>query len=188
MKVLAVVTPLSIYHVCSTGKTFLEEKFTCEEKLFSAMNMKNCGRRNVRKHKYIKGNYKYAALDIIWKTGQDENHLFIVKIKIGKIRKGVDYLSGFQPKVRPHKYKKAMYAIGNVCKKDLSKIISEFDKFEKLPYEENRPKHEPTDRYFCLSKQLAKWMMRSDALNWHGYGGYMERTSLSSEVFSTDEE
>ena len=88
--------------------------------------MKILGRRNVRKHKYIKGNYKYAALDIIWKTGQDENHLFIVKIKIGKIRKGVDYLSGFQPKVRPHKYKNSGHVIGNVSKKDLSKIIREF--------------------------------------------------------------
>ena len=40
MKLLAVVTPSSMYHGCSTRKTFWEEKFTGEEKLFSAVNMK----------------------------------------------------------------------------------------------------------------------------------------------------
>ena len=40
MKLLSVVTPLSIYHSYSTRKTFWEEKFTGEEKLFSAVNMK----------------------------------------------------------------------------------------------------------------------------------------------------
>ena len=40
MKLLSVVTPPSIYHGCSTLKTFWEEKFTGEEKLFSAVNIK----------------------------------------------------------------------------------------------------------------------------------------------------
>ena len=64
MKFLEVVTPRSIYHGCSTRKTFWEEKFTGEEKLFSDVNMKNCGRRNVRKHKDINGSDKYVTLDI----------------------------------------------------------------------------------------------------------------------------
>ena len=64
MKLLAVVTPPSIYHGCSTRKTFWEENFTGEEKLFSAVNMKNGGRRNVRKHKEIKGCDNYVTLDI----------------------------------------------------------------------------------------------------------------------------
>ena len=34
MKLLAVVTPPSIYHGCSTPKKFWEEKFTGEKKLF----------------------------------------------------------------------------------------------------------------------------------------------------------
>ena len=38
--------------------------FTGEEKLFSAVNMKNYGRRNVRKHKEIKGSDKCVTLDI----------------------------------------------------------------------------------------------------------------------------
>ena len=49
---LAVVTPLYIYHGCSTQKTFWEGNFTGEEKFtlgeFTAVNMKNCRRRNVR--------------------------------------------------------------------------------------------------------------------------------------------
>ena len=55
---------------------------------------------------------------------------------------------GFKAKVRPQKYKNARYAIGNVSKKDLSKIIREFEKFEKPPSEKKRAKHEPTDSYF----------------------------------------
>ena len=51
MNILVFVTPLSIYYGCSTQKTFWEEKFTGEEKLFSAVNMKNGGRRNVTKHR-----------------------------------------------------------------------------------------------------------------------------------------
>ena len=64
IKLLSVVTPPSIYHGCSTRKTFWEEKFTGEEKLFSAVNMKNCGLGNVRKHKEIRGSDKYSTLDI----------------------------------------------------------------------------------------------------------------------------
>ena len=60
--------------------------------------------------------------------------------------KGLLTSLGFKAKVRPHKYKKSSYAIGNVSKKYPSKIIREFDTFDKLPYENNRPKNEPTDR------------------------------------------
>ena len=52
---------------------------------------------------------------------------------------------GFKSKVRQQKYKKARYAIVNVSKKDFSKIIKEFEKFDKLSYEKKSPKHEPTD-------------------------------------------
>ena len=72
---------------------------------------------------------------------------------------------GFKAKVRPHKHNNAKYTIRNVSKKDLSKIIREFEKFEKLPYVKKRPKHEPTDSYFYLAIQLAKCMMISNTLN-----------------------
>ena len=64
MKFLVDVTPPSIYHGCSTQKTFWEEKFTGKEDLFLSVNMKNCGRRKVRKHKEIKGSDKSITLDI----------------------------------------------------------------------------------------------------------------------------
>ena len=67
MKILAVVTPLSIYHDFSTRKTLWEEKLTDKETLFLAVNMKNCARHNVRKHKQIKVSDKYVTLDILSK-------------------------------------------------------------------------------------------------------------------------
>ena len=63
MKFLSVVTPLSVYHGCSTWKTFWEEQFTGKEDFFLSVNMKNCVRRKVRKHKEIKGSDKYVTLD-----------------------------------------------------------------------------------------------------------------------------
>ena len=64
MKFLVVVTPPSIYRGCSTRKTFWEKKFTGKKDLFQSMNMKNCGRCKVRKHKEIKGSYKIVTLNI----------------------------------------------------------------------------------------------------------------------------
>ena len=65
MKFLAIVSPPSIYHGCSTRKTFWEEKFTGKKQdLFESVNMKNCGQRNVRKHKEIKGSDKCVTLNI----------------------------------------------------------------------------------------------------------------------------
>ena len=63
-KLLAGITPPAVYHGRPTQKTFWEEKFTGEEKLFLAVNMKNCGRLNVRKHREIKGSDKYVNLYI----------------------------------------------------------------------------------------------------------------------------
>ena len=82
----------------------------------------------------------------------------------------------------------ARYAIVNFSKKYLSKIIKEFDKIEKLLYDNKRPKNEPTDSYFYLARQLAKCMMRSDNLNWHNHGGYMEMASPSLNVNTANEE
>ena len=64
MKFLLVVTPLSIYHGCSTQKTFWEEKFTGKKDLFESVNMNKCGRCKVRKHKEIKGSDKCVPLNI----------------------------------------------------------------------------------------------------------------------------
>ena len=61
MKFLVVVTPPSIYHCCSTRKTFWEEKFKGKKDLFQSVNMKHSGRRKVRKHKEIKGSDKIVT-------------------------------------------------------------------------------------------------------------------------------
>ena len=151
MKLLLVVTPPSIYHRCSTRKTFWEEKFTGEEKLFSAANMNICGFQNVREHNEIKGSDKCVALDISLKFDKLEKMKITSSESKGKLEiSGKELITslGFKAKVRLQKYKKARYAIVNVSKKDLSKIIRKFDKFEKLPYEKKKHKHEPTDSYF----------------------------------------
>ena len=64
MKFLFVVTPPSIYHGCSTRKKFWEVNFTGKQDLFQYVNMKNCGRLKVRKHKNIKGSDKCVNLNI----------------------------------------------------------------------------------------------------------------------------
>ena len=62
MKFLVVVTPPSIYHGFSNRKTFWEEKFTGKQDLFQSANMKNCGRRKIRKQKEIKVSDKIVTL------------------------------------------------------------------------------------------------------------------------------
>ena len=93
--------------------------------------MKNYGRRNVRKHREIKGGDKYVALGISSKfdsmdkikTTSSES-----KVKLEISGKGLITSLGFKTKARLQKYKKARYAIVKVIKKDLSEIIKEFEK------------------------------------------------------------
>ena len=73
-----VVGLLSIYHGCSTWKTFWEEKFTGKKQdLFKPVNMRNCGKRNFRRHREIKdsdervnlkayGNMFYILSTLLW--------------------------------------------------------------------------------------------------------------------------
>ena len=74
-------------------------------------------------------------------------------------------------KARSKKYKKAMYAIGNVSMKDLSNKIKEFEKFVKVPHLKMTPKHEPNLSYFHLVECLRKCMMRSGENNHHVHDG-----------------
>ena len=88
----------------------------------------------------------------------------------------------FKTKVRSPKYKKSRYAIRNVSEKELSKIIKEFEKIGKLPYEKRIPKNEPTPSYFHLVRQLAKCMIRFDEQNRHVHGSYAENNAPSLNV------
>ena len=90
--------------------------------------------------------------------------------------------------MRSSKCKKERYAIGNVSEKDISKIIKEFEKIGKLPYQKNMPKHEPTPSCFNLVMQLAKCMMRYDELNQHVHSSYTGKTAPSLNVNGTDED
>ena len=131
MRLLAAVTPPSIYHGCSTRKTFWEEKFTDKESLFLSVNMKNCSSHNVRKHKEIRGSDKYVTLDISSKF-DSLNKMKITssesKRELERSGKGLITYLGFKTKSRSQKYKKSRYAIGNVSEKDLSKIIKKFER------------------------------------------------------------
>ena len=65
MKFLVVVAPPSIYHGCSTRKTFWEEKFTVKKQYwFVSVNMRDCGQRNVRKHREIKDSDERVTLNM----------------------------------------------------------------------------------------------------------------------------
>ena len=148
MKLLAVVTELSIYHGCSTRKTFWEDKSTGEENMVWAVNMKNCGRLNVSKQREIKCSDKYVTLDISLKFDSLEKIKITssdLKNKLERLGKGLITFLGFKAKVRPYKCKKEKHAIINVSKNDFLKIIREFEKLPYDIYEKKWPKHEPTD-------------------------------------------
>ena len=193
MKPLEVVTSPSIYHGCSTRERFWEEKFTGEEKFtlgyLTAVNTKNCGHRNVRNQREIKGSDRYVTLDILLKFDSMDKMRIISSKSKNKLEisgKGLITSLGLKYKKRLNKYKEERYSIRNVSKKELSNIIREFEKLPYESYEKNRPKHEPTESYFYLARQLAKCMMRADALNSHVYYVKTEMTAPSSHVCSTD--
>ena len=103
MRFLVVVTPPSIYHGCSTRKMFWEGKFTDKKDLFLSMNMKNCGRSKVRKHKEIKGSDKCGTLNISMKfdsLNKMETTSSESKGKLGRSGKGVVTALDFNTKLR----------------------------------------------------------------------------------------
>ena len=117
MELLVVVTPSYIYHGCSTRQTFWGEKFTGKEDLFMSMNMKNCGRCKVRKHKDIKGSDKIGTLNMSakfdslnkMKTTSSES-----KEKLECSGKGLVTALAFKTIVRSAKIPKGRYAIVHV--------------------------------------------------------------------------
>ena len=106
INLLAVVTPPSIYHGCSTQKTFWEEKSTLSG--FITVNIICFGCRNVMKHKEIDNGEKYITLDISLEFG------YLEKIKIissepngylGRSVKGLITSMGIKTIVRSNKNK-----------------------------------------------------------------------------------
>ena len=108
MNFLAVVTPPSVYHGCSTRKTFWEEKFTDKEIFFLDVDMKICGRRNVRKHREIRGSDKYVTLNISSKFDSLDKMKITSsesKVKLERSGKGSITSLGIKTKARSQKYK-----------------------------------------------------------------------------------
>ena len=113
MKILEVLTSLSIYHGCSNWKTFWEEKCTGEEKFtlgeFTPVNIKNCGCQNVRKHREIKDSDKYITLDISLNFGSLDKMRVTSsesKYNFGRSGKGLITSMGIKAKSIPKKYKR----------------------------------------------------------------------------------
>ena len=102
MKFLVVVTPPSIYHGCSTRKTFWEEKFTGKKDLFQSVNIKNCGCCKVRKHIEIKGSDNIVTLNVSEKfdsLNKMETTSSESKGKLGRSGKGLVTALAFKTKV-----------------------------------------------------------------------------------------
>ena len=97
------VAPLG--RISGGGGGFIDEKkLTLDE--FSAVNMKNYGRCNVRKHRNVKGSYKYVALDILLKF-DSLNKMRITcsysKVRLGRSGKGLITSLVLKSKTRPKK-------------------------------------------------------------------------------------
>ena len=153
MKFLVVVTPPSIYHGCSTRKSFWKVTFTGKQDFFQSVNMKNVGHRKFRKHKDIKGSDKIVTLNVSSKFDsliKMETTSWESKRKLGRSGKWLVTAQALKNKVRSQKYKKARYAIVNVSMMDLSNIIKEFEKIGKVHYVKRIPKHEPTSSYYHI--------------------------------------
>ena len=90
----------------SLRKTFWEENFTGKKDLFQSVDMKNCGRCKVRKHKEIKGSDKIVTLNVSAKfdsMNKTETTSSETKRKLGRSRKGLLTALDFKTKVRSQK-------------------------------------------------------------------------------------
>ena len=117
---------------------FWEEKFTGKKQdSFVSVNMRNCGQRNVRKHKEIKDSDERVTLNMneILKISEKfddlenmENTLSESKVKMEGSGKWLVTALDLNTKARSTKYRKSRYAIRDVSMKDLSNKIKEFEK------------------------------------------------------------
>ena len=93
------------------------------------MNMKNCGRVNVRKHREIKNGEECLILDISFKFVSLEEMKITSsdpKSNLGISGKGLITYLGLKTIGSPNTNKKTMYTITNVSMKYLSNIIKDF--------------------------------------------------------------
>ena len=99
--------------------------------MFQSVNVKNCGRRKVRKHKEIKCSDKIITLNVSSKfdiLNKMETTTSDSKGKLRRSGKGLVTALDLKTKVRSQRYKKASYAIGNFIMKDLSNLSTSLRK------------------------------------------------------------
>ena len=166
--------------------------------LFEPVNMRNCGKRNFRKHReFKKGDElvtyenKYEILEISENFGildMMETTSSGSKEKLGRSGKVLVTALTLRTKESSTKYKMARYDIGNVSMKDLVNKITEFENFVKVPHFKKEPKHEPTLSYFRLVECLRKCMMIYGEHKQHVHNSYEKETASSSNVKDMDED
>ena len=102
--------------------------------------MRNCGQRNVRKHREIKDSDEHVTLNMneILKISEEFDNLDKMettssgsKVKIEVSGKWLVTALALKTKARYKKYKMARYAIGNFSMKDLSNKIKEMGKLSR---------------------------------------------------------
>ena len=151
--------------------------------------MRNCGQRNVRKHKEIKGSDKCVTLNMyeivnILEKFDDLDKMETIssksKVKMEGSRKWLVTALDLKTKARSKKGKKARNAIRNVSMKDLFKKIKEFEKIVKVPYLRRTLKHEPTSSYFHLVECIRECMMRCGENNYDVHNGYKKKRWTST--------
>ena len=160
--------------------------------------MRNCVKRNVRKHREFKKgdervvyDNKYEILEISEKIGildMMETTSSGSKAKMEVSGKWLVTALTLKTKERSTEYKMARYDIGNVSMKDLVNKIIEFENFVKVPHFKKEPKHEPTLSYLHLVECLREFIMRSGDHKQHMHDSYENETASSSDVTDTNED
>ena len=119
---LEVVTPPpAIYHGCSIRNMFWEENF-------APVNMKSCGRRNVRKNRDINNGEQYIFLEISCKIDYLDKREFNSsqsKDYMGIPGKGLTTYLALRTK-RTNNKEKAGFFITDITNQDLRKLLKKF--------------------------------------------------------------
>ena len=93
---------------------------------FTALNMKICGRSNVKTHREIKGSDKYVNLDIsLYFDSLDMMRIASSdsKVDLGRSRKGLITSMGLKARTIPNKLKKTRYAIGLSVRRNFQRLL-----------------------------------------------------------------
>ena len=159
--------------------------------------MRNCGKRNFRKHREIKESDERVTYENMYEILKFSDKFEILdkmettssgsKVKMEGSGKWLVTALALKTKAISTKYKMAMYDIGNVSMKDLVNKITEVKKLVKVPHFKKEPKHEPTLSYLHLVECLQKCMMISGDHKQHVHGSYEKETASSSNVTDTND-